>query len=117
MIEKQLFAKLYLDEDVHKRLAQALRLRGYDVVSAHEIGYTGLTDSEQLAYAVSQSRVIVTFNVEDFVKLNIEYQNAGKEHFGIIVSKQRRIGEMVRRLSEFLNQWTSDELENNIWWL
>jgi uncharacterized protein with PIN domain len=29
--------KLYLDEDVHKKTATALRLKGYDVISAHEV--------------------------------------------------------------------------------
>jgi len=29
--------KLYLDEDVHKKVASALRLKGYDVVSSHEV--------------------------------------------------------------------------------
>ena len=28
--------KLYLDEDVHKRIALALRIKGYEVISAHE---------------------------------------------------------------------------------
>jgi uncharacterized protein with PIN domain len=36
--------KLYLDEDVHKKIAVALRLKGYDVVSAHEVQKQSLSD-------------------------------------------------------------------------
>lgn len=42
--ESHLFIRLYLDEDVHKRVASALRLRRFDVVSAHEVGRWGLSD-------------------------------------------------------------------------
>ena len=49
--EPPLFVRLYLDEDVHKRLASALRLRRFDVMSAHELGRWGLTDEEQLTLA------------------------------------------------------------------
>ena len=36
--DESLFIRLYLDEDVHKRLAIALRLRQFDVVSVSELG-------------------------------------------------------------------------------
>lgn len=39
---------LYLDADVYKRLAQALRVRGYDVISAVELGKRDMADGEQL---------------------------------------------------------------------
>jgi hypothetical protein len=54
--------KLYLDEDVHKKTAIALQIRGYAVLSAHEIGNWGITDFQQLEFAVAQGRAIYTFN-------------------------------------------------------
>ncbi len=39
--------KLYLDEDVHKKVATALRLKGYDVVSAHEVRKQSLSDRKK----------------------------------------------------------------------
>jgi len=82
-----LFAKVYLDEDVHKRVADGLRLRGFDVVSSHEIGRKGMTDQQQLDYAISQERLLVTFNVSDYVKLGREYAASGKRHYGIALSR------------------------------
>jgi len=69
--------KLYLDEDVHKKVATALRLKGYDVISAHEAQKQSLADYRQLEYAVSQQRAIFTFNVADFDKLHKEYLKNG----------------------------------------
>lgn len=44
--------KLYLDEDVPKAIAEALRLRGYDVMTVSESGRKDLTDVEQLKYTI-----------------------------------------------------------------
>jgi len=112
-----LFARLYLDEDVHKRVANALRMRGFDVVSAHETGQRGMTDQQQLDYAISQGRALVTFNVVDYVKLNNEYVASGKKHYGIILSEQLPVGEMVRRLLQLLGKFSAGELRNGLWWL
>ena len=109
--------KLYLDEDVHKKTAIALQIRGYDVLSAHEIGNWGITDFQQLEFAVAQGRAIYTFNRGDFMKLHNEYIQNGKSHFGIILSKQIPLNECIRRLTVFLSQHNYYKLINNIFWL
>jgi len=116
-LESSLFLRLYLDEDVHKRVAAALRLRQFDVISAHEIGRWGLTDEEQLTLATAEQRALFTFNTPDYLRLHLDWQQHGKEHYGIIVSDQLSIGETVRRLLNLLNRVTADEMRNDIRWL
>jgi len=43
--------KLYLDENLSPRLAEMLRARGLEVVSADGVGNAELDDRAQLAYA------------------------------------------------------------------
>ncbi len=112
-----LFVRLYLDEDVHGRVARALRLRNFDVVSAHETARLGLSDEEQLAQAAADGRALFTFNTADYVRLHLEWFRAGKTHHGVIVSDQLPIGETVRRLLNLLNRVTADEMHNQLRWL
>lgn len=90
--------KFYLDEDVHEDIAMALRLRGYDVRTTKEAGNKGLTDIEQLKYAASEDRIIISFNVSDFYKLHSEFLKKGIEHSGIILSKQLSIRRVIKSL-------------------
>jgi len=109
--------KLYLDEDVHKKVALSLRLKGYDVTSAHEVDNQGIPDYDQLKYAVSEQRAIFTFNVGDFNRLHKEYAVTGKRHFGILLSKQIPFGETGKRLTNFLFTHTDSEIRNNLFWI
>lgn len=70
--------RLYLDEDVHKKVTTALRLRGYDVISTHEIKKWGIRDKEQLDFAISQKRAIFTFNARDYIILHKQYLKNSK---------------------------------------
>jgi hypothetical protein len=109
--------KLYLDEDVHKKVATALRLKGYDVVSAHEIQKQSLSDKQQLSYAVSEGRAIFTFNAGDFDNLHKEQLAKGLQHHGIILAKQLPIGETITRLAKFLFVHSAEDIRNNIYWI
>lgn len=93
------YIKLYLDEDVHPELAPALRNRGFDVVSTHEVpGRKGSSDLEQIEYAISQERVILTFNTRDYILLYKRLLQEGKNLYGIIVSPHIPIGETLQRI-------------------
>ena len=109
--------RLYLDEDVHKQVALALRLRGYDVVSVHELGMWNLSDEEQLALATQDHRAIFTFNRGDFAKLHDNWLSLGKSHNGIITSKQLTLSETIQRLNKVLYAKKAVEIENQLIWL
>ena len=115
--EVSLFIRLYLDEDVQKRVAPALRLRGFDATNAHELHRKGLSDEEQLSFSVAERRAIFTYNTSDFLKLHLEWLRLTKEHAGIIVSDQLPMGDVTRRLLNLINQVTADEMRNQIYWL
>lgn len=59
---------LSIDEDLSDHRAVALRSRGFDVVSTHEINIRGKSDSEQLEYLIKHERVILTMK-KHFVNL------------------------------------------------
>lgn len=113
-IESQQQVKLYLDHDISYHLAEQLRTRGYDAVGAWEVGNARLSDSEQLDYAASQGRVLVTCNAQDFVPIYLEWWNGGRHHSGIVTSQQLTFGEMLKRLSNFLESITAQEMRNAI---
>ncbi|NCS00510.1 hypothetical protein D3800_21445 [Microcystis aeruginosa NIES-298] len=54
-----------LDERVSKAIAKGLRMRGIDVTMSSEKELMGVSDEEQLAYALLQGRVIFTFDDGD----------------------------------------------------
>ncbi len=109
--------KLYIDEDLTDRLAVALRSRGYDVVSAHEVNMRGKVDKEQLEYATKHDRVILTRNIKHFVNLEREYYKNGLPHNGIVVTDYLPLKELIRRITKFLNERYPDEMKNCLEWL
>ncbi len=117
MAEAGLFIRLYLDEDVTDTLVPALRQRGYGAQTTAEAGNLGASDEDQLAYAADQGMAILTYNIDDFVRLAREWHFAGREHAGILVSQQfsrREFGGLLRRLLRFLNSLTAAEIHNQI---
>jgi hypothetical protein len=109
--------RLYFDEDTMDRdVLGPLRLRGVAVETAAEAGMLQRDDEEQLAYASSQQRVIVTSNAAHFARLHQEYLAAGRTHAGIVVIHQQRysVGEVIRRLLRLVGTRTPDEMRNRL---
>lgn len=111
--ETRLFIALYTDADVNQELAKQLRNRGFDAISARDLGKYQISDQEQLDFAASEQRAILSFNIDHFTTLFEEYWNANKKHYGIIVSKQVPLGELLRRLLKLLDTISAGEMKNN----
>ncbi len=110
----RLFICLYLDEDVDVLIADLLQARGFDATTARDAGNLQATDSEQFAYAISQSRTLVTHNRTDFEQLVQAYFDSGQMHYGVIFAVRRSPQEIAKRLLAILNQVTSDEMQNQV---
>ena len=105
--------KLYVDADITPKLARTLRQRGYDALSAHEAGNADAPDSEQMAFAAAQGRALLTCNTGDFTIIFEDYWYTDREHFGVIVSEQLELGEMIRRVARLLDTIGTDDMRNN----
>lgn len=105
---------LYLDEDVRPLLADILRTRGFDVVSAVSTHRIGLTDEEQLDTAIEQRRALLTHNIRDFVRLHTKLTS---RHSGIIVSSQEPLHVLLRRSLGLLSRETATSIRGRLCWL
>mgnify|MGYP002777829658 CR=1 FL=1 len=110
----RIFICLYLDEDVDVLVADLLHARGFDVITTRDAGQLHATDAEQLAYAISQARTLVTHNRSDFEELVQKYFDLGQTHYGVIFAVRRSPQEIAQRLLAILNQITSDEMQNQV---
>ena len=73
--------RLLVDADTQDGLlVRLLRETGHDVLTANEAGLSDASDPDVLAYAIRESRTILTYNARDFRRL---HQN-DPEHFGIL---------------------------------
>src|SRR5262245_9266441 len=100
---------LFTDEMVNPRLAGTLVRRGYDAESCQWAGRSNLhiPDDQQLLYASTHGRAILTFNIGDFERLDREWKARGWVHAGIIISPQIiSFAELLRRVQLHLNTIT-----------
>lgn len=94
--------KFYLDEDLSPTLAQMLRRKRLDAVSAYEAGNIQLSDPEQLAYAGREGRCLVTRNARHFVILARDAIHRQTPHAGILLVSPRFTGAEIRTLADRL---------------
>ena len=74
-------ARLYADEDFPLPVVEELRRLGHDILTTPEAGRVQTPDPDQLAFATSDGRAIVTHNRTDFIRLH----RLDPNHAGIVV--------------------------------
>jgi predicted nuclease of predicted toxin-antitoxin system len=100
--------KLYLDEDISPKVSEILRKKGMDAVSAHEAGMLEASDDEQLAFAATEGRVMVTRNRDDFITLTVQYFNNLKPHSGLVIVPHTIPGSEFSKLAALLIKYSKD---------
>jgi predicted nuclease of predicted toxin-antitoxin system len=104
-------ARLYPNENFPRRVVEALRSLGHDVLTSLEAKRANqrIPDEEVLRFATQQDRAVLTHNRCDFIALH--RKTAGK-HAGIIVCTQdldpvalaRRIDAAIRASNDLSSQ-------------
>jgi len=104
-------ARFLLDEHLHSALATGLRQRGIDAVTAAEAGRLGMPDEDQLVWAQSVSRVIVTHD-RDFLVLARQVSR----HAGIAYCRSRKypVGPLLRRVESLWLQVPAEEWRDRV---
>ena len=108
------FAALYTDEDMSALVATLLRSRGLDIATVPEQATLGKTDREQLEFATSLSRCILTHNRVDFERLHLQCVDEDKQHSGIIVVPQKNAYEVAQRIGVLVSALMVDEITNQL---
>lgn len=109
--------KLLLDENVHEPLAAALRREGFDAITVREAGQRGISDPEPLKFAVSEERAVVSFNLKHFEAFAVQFFNHNEQHFGIIVSPERGLHDVLQRLLKLLKKHDAEDMKNQLRYL
>jgi predicted nuclease of predicted toxin-antitoxin system len=104
-------ARFYTNENIPLQVVTELRRLGHDVLTSLDAGTANaaVPDSEVLAFAAADSRILLTHNRRHFLAL---HRNRAADHAGIVVCTvdtdfsrlAQRIHDAVTTVAEMLNQ-------------
>ena len=103
--------RYYFDEHIFADAASALRHRHIDVLTTAEAGNLRASDQEQLAFAASQGRVLVTRD-SDYLILHSQ----GVSHAGIVRwhSKNQSHSYLIKKLIALWRMHKAEEMIGRI---
>ncbi|ETW94528.1 MAG: hypothetical protein ETSY1_34465 [Candidatus Entotheonella factor] len=103
--------RFHLDENVSSAIARALQRRGVDITITPEQGMIGSSDEEQLAFALSEQRVLVTHDTDFFALID-----AKPSHAGIVYCDKRRrsLSHVIRGLLLIWEIMTPEDMERHV---
>ncbi|MFY9825707.1 MAG: DUF5615 family PIN-like protein [Thermoanaerobaculia bacterium] len=97
--------RFLLDEDVNPAVAEIAQGLGMDVISVHQINRLGLPDDEQLRFSVSQNRIFITRNRDDFLRLGLIFFQTGEHFEGVLIVPRSLPNNRPDRIAHALKRW------------
>lgn len=110
----ELFISIYLDEDVNVLIAELVGLQNFRTLTVTKVGRKGKSDAEQLEFSTENGYTILTHNRRDYEELAQEYFINNQTHGGIIIAVRRPPHKIAEKLLEILDDFTADEMTNQI---
>jgi predicted nuclease of predicted toxin-antitoxin system len=106
---------LYMDHHVPWAVTSALRLRGYDVLTAAEDHSSDRDDHTLLARATQQGRIFVTQD-RDLLALAKSWRDQGQLFCGIVFTRQQQLSyaELIEWLELIASGLREDEVRNQV---
>ncbi|MEQ8847195.1 DUF5615 family PIN-like protein [Botrimarina sp.] len=105
--------KFHLDESVTAKIAKGLRARNRDCSTTPEQGLIAASDLEQVAFAKSEGRVLITAD-DDFLAIAA----ADADHPGIIFCRSTtHFGRVVVAIDEMCVSMTADDFRSRVIYL
>ncbi len=107
--------KLYLDEDIGKVVALILAARKFDVLRTQDAGNLGKSDEQQLEFAASTRRCLVSHNIKHFVQWHAWSLGEGRDHAGILlIPHDPRPSIVAAKILKRLADETSESVAKNL---
>lgn len=106
--------RFFMDQHFPGPVNRALVRHGVDVLTAQEAGRCGVSDPKQLAFAMTEQRVLITFD-SDFLALH----QSGEPHAGIAWCPGRKysIGQLIQILLLLHGVLDREAMENHLEYL
>ncbi len=106
--------RYFMDQHFPGPASRGLQRHGINVLTAQDAGRCGLPDTEQLAFATSAERVLVTFDT-DFLALH----QSGVAHAGIAWCPEQKysIGQLIQILQLLHGVTNRDAMRNTVEYL
>jgi predicted nuclease of predicted toxin-antitoxin system len=103
--------RFHADENVSEAVAQGLLRRGFDITTTNEVGLRGATDEEQLAYALRESRVMISHDA-DMLRL----ASAGTPHAGLAYchGQKYKVGQLVLKLLALASRLSPQAMDGRV---
>ena len=106
--------RYFFDQHLHSAVANGLRLRGVEVLTAHDAGRCGLDDPDQLQFATAEERVMVTFDPDYLALADSGIQHAGIAYFH---ATKYSIGQQIQMLNLLHAVLDRDGMKNRVEYL
>lgn len=106
--------QFYMEQHIPFAVSDGLRRHGVSVVTAQEARRCGLPDTDQLAFATAEQRVVVTFDT-DYLALH----QSRTPHAGIAWCSEQKygVGQLIQALLLLHGVFERDAMQNHLEYL